>query len=180
MGRLADLVQTGRPTMRPETHPRRRQGEDARVRAGDARARAGASARCCRTAPTSPAAGGCSMSAAVPAPIRSRWCSRRPGLTLDGARSAGRARGDARDRRCSTASPIASTLLPGDYLTTPFGTGFDAVLLSGMMHRETGETCRTAAAQELRRARARRAGRGQRRVLRRRRKNTPPFAISSR
>ena len=29
------------------------------------------------------------------------------------------------------------TLLPGDYLKTPFGTGFDAVLLSGMMHRET-------------------------------------------
>ena len=32
-------------------------------------------------------------------------------------------------------------LLPGNYLTTPFGTGYDAVLLSGMMHRETGETC---------------------------------------
>jgi precorrin-6B methylase 2 len=31
------------------------------------------------------------------------------------------------------------TLLPGDYLTTPFGSGFDAVLLSGMMHRETAE-----------------------------------------
>ena len=29
------------------------------------------------------------------------------------------------------------TLLPGDYLTTPFGSGFDAALLSGMMHRET-------------------------------------------
>jgi predicted O-methyltransferase YrrM len=28
------------------------------------------------------------------------------------------------------------SMLPGDYLTTPFGTGFDAVLLSGMMHRE--------------------------------------------
>ena len=27
--------------------------------------------------------------------------------------------------------------LPGDYLTTPFESGFDAVLLSGMMHRET-------------------------------------------
>jgi precorrin-6B methylase 2 len=31
------------------------------------------------------------------------------------------------------------TLLPGDYLTTPFGSGFDAALLSGMMHRETPE-----------------------------------------
>jgi hypothetical protein len=29
------------------------------------------------------------------------------------------------------------TLLPGDYLATPFGEGFDAALLSGMMHRET-------------------------------------------
>lgn len=29
------------------------------------------------------------------------------------------------------------TLLPGDYLQTPFGTGFDCALLSGMTHRET-------------------------------------------
>lgn len=29
------------------------------------------------------------------------------------------------------------TLMPGDYLQTPFGSGFDAALLSGMMHRET-------------------------------------------
>lgn len=29
------------------------------------------------------------------------------------------------------------TLLPGDYLATPFGSGYDAALLSGMMHRET-------------------------------------------
>ena len=33
-------------------------------------------------------------------------------------------------------------LLPGDYFTTPFGTGYDAALLSGMMHRETPESCR--------------------------------------
>lgn len=33
------------------------------------------------------------------------------------------------------------TLQPGDYLTTPFGAGFDCVLLSGMMHRETPEHC---------------------------------------
>jgi hypothetical protein len=33
-------------------------------------------------------------------------------------------------------------LLPGDYLTTPFGSGFDAVLLSGMMHREREDGCR--------------------------------------
>lgn len=33
-------------------------------------------------------------------------------------------------------------LMPGDYLTSPFGTGFDAVLMSGMMHRETPASCR--------------------------------------
>ena len=33
------------------------------------------------------------------------------------------------------------SLLPGDYLTSPFGSGFDAVLLSGMMHRETPQGC---------------------------------------
>lgn len=33
------------------------------------------------------------------------------------------------------------TLMPGNYLTTDFGTGYDAVLLSGMMHRETAEDC---------------------------------------
>jgi precorrin-6B methylase 2 len=32
-------------------------------------------------------------------------------------------------------------LMPGDYLTSSFGTGYDAVLLSGMMHRETPATC---------------------------------------
>lgn len=30
---------------------------------------------------------------------------------------------------------------PGDYLKTPFGAGYDVVLLSGMMHRETPENC---------------------------------------
>jgi hypothetical protein len=33
------------------------------------------------------------------------------------------------------------TLRPGNYLTSDFGDGYDAVLLSGMMHRETGATC---------------------------------------
>lgn len=32
-------------------------------------------------------------------------------------------------------------LLPGDYLTSPFGSGYDSVLLSGMMHRERPGTC---------------------------------------
>ena len=34
------------------------------------------------------------------------------------------------------------SLLPGDYLTTPFGSGYDAALLSGMMHREHEAECR--------------------------------------
>lgn len=33
------------------------------------------------------------------------------------------------------------TLLPGDYLATPFPTGNDVVLLSGVLHRETAATC---------------------------------------
>lgn len=33
-------------------------------------------------------------------------------------------------------------LMPGDYLQSPFGTGYDVALLSGMMHRETPESCR--------------------------------------
>lgn len=33
-------------------------------------------------------------------------------------------------------------LLPGDYLQTPFGSGYDVALLSGMMHRETADGCR--------------------------------------
>ncbi len=34
------------------------------------------------------------------------------------------------------------TLMPGDYLTSDFGAGYDVALLSGMMHRETPDDCR--------------------------------------
>jgi predicted O-methyltransferase YrrM len=34
------------------------------------------------------------------------------------------------------------TLMPGDYLKLSFGHGYDVALLSGMMHRETQDTCR--------------------------------------
>jgi predicted O-methyltransferase YrrM len=34
------------------------------------------------------------------------------------------------------------TLMPGDYLKSSFGQGYDVALLSGMMHRETPDTCR--------------------------------------
>jgi hypothetical protein len=33
------------------------------------------------------------------------------------------------------------TLMPGDYLKSPFGQGYDVGLLSGMMHRETPASC---------------------------------------
>jgi hypothetical protein len=69
-------------------------------------------------------------------------------------------------------------LLPGNYLTTDFGTGYDAVLLSGMMHRETGATCLML----LRKAFAALASGGMAVVsdvfFDDDGKNTPPFAIS--
>ena len=34
------------------------------------------------------------------------------------------------------------TVMPGDYTTTDFGSGYDVMLQSGMMHRETPEVCR--------------------------------------
>ncbi len=34
------------------------------------------------------------------------------------------------------------TTTPGNYLTSSFGDGYDVVLLSGMMHRETTDSCR--------------------------------------
>jgi len=63
-------------------------------------------------------------------------CQRTPGLTatvLDrpGVLEVSRELVDA----AGFADRVA--LLPGDYLQTPFGSGFDVALLSGMMHRET-------------------------------------------
>src|SRR5881227_938755 len=47
-------------------------------------------------------------------------------------------------RELIDASGVADriTLMPGDYLTSPFGSGYDVALLSGMMHRETPASCR--------------------------------------
>jgi hypothetical protein len=70
------------------------------------------------------------------------------------------------------------SLKPGNYLTSDFGTGYDAVLLSGMMHRETGDTCRLL----LRKAFAALDAGGLVVVsdvfFDDDRKNSPPFAIS--
>jgi predicted O-methyltransferase YrrM len=47
-------------------------------------------------------------------------------------------------RELIDASGVADriTLMPGDYLRSPFGSGYDVTLLSGMMHRETHANCR--------------------------------------
>jgi predicted O-methyltransferase YrrM len=47
-------------------------------------------------------------------------------------------------RELIDASGVADriALMPGDYLTSPFGSGYDVALLSGMMHRETPASCR--------------------------------------
>ena len=70
------------------------------------------------------------------------------------------------------------TLLPGDYLKTPFGSGFDAALLSGMMHRETAANVNLL----LRKAFDAMVPGGQVMVsdvfFDDDRKNTPPFATS--
>ena len=46
-------------------------------------------------------------------------------------------------RELVEASGVADriTLLPGDYLKSSFGAGYDTALLSGMMHRETPASC---------------------------------------
>jgi hypothetical protein len=46
-------------------------------------------------------------------------------------------------REIVAANGCAGTIdtQPGNYLTSDFGSGYDAVLLSGMMHRETAESC---------------------------------------
>ena len=63
-------------------------------------------------------------------------CQRTPGLTATVLDRPGVL---AVTRELVDASGFADrvTLLPGDYLQTPFGSGFDVALLSGMMHRET-------------------------------------------
>ena len=42
------------------------------------------------------------------------------------------------------------TLRPGNYLSAEFGSGFDAVLLSGMMHRESAANCQMLLAKSFR------------------------------
>ena len=139
-GRLADLVRTGAPTMEPESVL----GEDkektrAFVLAMHERAR-GMSA----VLPHGVDFAGRRRLLDVgggPATYSIALVRQTPGLTstvLDrpGVLEVTREIVDSHD----CADRI--TLMPGDYLTSPFGTGYDAVLLSGMMHRETPETCR--------------------------------------
>jgi SAM-dependent methyltransferase len=47
----------------------------------------------------------------------------------------------AREIVASLGAAERVTLLPGDYMETPFPDGNDVVLISGVLHRETQETC---------------------------------------
>ena len=134
-GAFTDLVRTGRPTMPPQTIL----GDDkaktrAFVMAMHERAKGIGSVlphnvdlRGCRRlidiggGPGTYAVGLCRQTPGLTATVLDR-----PGV-LEVTRELVDAAGFA-DR---------VTLLPGDYLTTPFGAGYDAALLSGMMHRET-------------------------------------------
>jgi hypothetical protein len=138
-GRLADLVRTGRPVMEPESVL----GEDkektrAFVLAMHERAR-GMSAVLPhgvdfsgrrRLLDVGGGPGTYSIALVQQTPGLTSTILDRPGV-LDVTREI--VAGHGCDDRIA--------LLPGDYLTTPFGSGSDAVLLSGMMHRETPERC---------------------------------------
>jgi len=64
-----------------------------------------------------------------------------PGLHSDVLELAGVAR-IAREILDDLGASDNVTMVDGDYLSSDFGRGYDAVLMSGMFHRETGENCR--------------------------------------
>ena len=136
-GKLCDLVRTGAPTMPPETIL----GDDkaktrAFVMAMHERAKGIGS-----VLPHNVSLAGRTRLIDIgggPGTYSVELCRQTPGLTstvLDrpGVLEVTRELVDA----AGFAARV--TLLPGDYLTTPYGTGFDAALLSGMMHRETAD-----------------------------------------
>lgn len=57
-------------------------------------------------------------------------------LELDGVATV------AEEILANTGAADRVTMIRGDYQTSDFGSGYDAVLMSGMFHRETAETCR--------------------------------------
>ncbi len=57
-------------------------------------------------------------------------------LELDGVATV------AEEILAKTGAADRVTMIRGDYQTSQFGSGYDAVLMSGMFHRETEETCR--------------------------------------
>jgi hypothetical protein len=139
-GRLADMVRTGQPTMPPETVL----GDDkektrAFVLAMHERAR-GMSAVLPHGADFSgrrrllDVGGG-------PGTYSIALVQRTPGLTstvLDRPGVLEVTREIVDSHGCADRIE----LMPGDYLTSSFGSGYDAALLSGMMHRETADNCR--------------------------------------
>jgi predicted O-methyltransferase YrrM len=139
-GRLGDLVRTGRPPMPPETIL----GEDAEktrhfVYAMHERAR-GIGSILSHLVDLSgrrrllDVGGG-------PGTYSVALVTATPGLTATVLDVPGVLRVT---RELIDASGVANriTLTPGDYLKSPFGSGYDVALLSGMMHRETPASCR--------------------------------------
>lgn len=138
-GRLTDLVRTGRPPLPPETIL----GDDPDktrhfVLAMHQRAQGIGNVLSAMVDLT-----GCSRLLDVgggPGTYSMRLIDRTPGLRstvldLPGVLAV------TKDIVASHGYADRIDLLPGDYLTTDFGTGFDVVLLSGMMHRETADGC---------------------------------------
>src|SRR5947208_3143530 len=139
-GRLADLVRTGRPPMEPETIlGTDKEKTRAFVYAMHERAHGIGS-----VLPHLPDLAGRRRLIDIgggPATYTVGLLKRTPGLTstvldVPGVLEV--------TRELVDASGVADriTLLPGDYLKTPFGSGYDVALLSGMMHRETPASCR--------------------------------------
>lgn len=136
-GKLTELVMTGRPTMPPETIL----GEDkaktrAFVMAMHERAKGIGS-----VLPHGVSLAGRKRLIDIgggPGTYSVALCRQTPGLTSTVLDRPGVLEVT---RELIDASGIADriTLLPGDYLKTPYGSGYDCALLSGMMHRETAD-----------------------------------------
>jgi hypothetical protein len=140
-GRLADLIRTGKPTIEPETILGTDKAKTrAFVYAMHERARGGIGSVLAHLGDFSgrkrllDVGGG-------PGTYSMELVRRTPGLhstvmDLPGVLEV--TREIVHDAGCGDQIELK----PGSYLTTPFGAGYDAVLLSGMMHRETPDTCR--------------------------------------
>lgn len=136
-GKLGELVKTGQPTMPPETILGENKAKTrAFVMAMHERARGIGS-----VLPHNVSLAGRSRLIDVgggPGTYSVELCRQTPGLTSTVLDRPGVLE-VTRELVDTAGFADRVTLLPGDYLTTPFGSGFDAALLSGMMHRESAD-----------------------------------------